>query len=363
MVTPVSAGPKKGRGAVSNASGRFEGYTRHDVDDGWALMGDDAPPGLRTVVGSETCRTIISSNTSPDIAFDRSINPYRGCEHGCVYCFARPTHAYMGLSPGLDFETRIFAKDNADQVLKAELRKPGYRCRVIAIGANTDPYQPSERERQITRRLLRVLSAHNHPVSITTKSDLILRDLDILGSMAERGLASAAVSVTTLDRDLARKLEPRAPTPAKRVRAIAGLAEAGVPVAVLAAPMIPFLNDAELERILGSGREAGAGSAAYILLRLPLELKELFAEWLEAHAPGKASHVLNQLRESRGGMLYVADFETRRRGTGAYADLLAKRFRLACRKLGFTGDRDVAFDLDTAQFRPPPRVGDQLALL
>ena len=301
MDEPLPAMPVKGRGAVSNPAGRFEAESRHAVDDGWDLD-EDLPP-LRTTVTEDTCRTVISWNDSPDLGFDRSINPYRGCEHGCVYCYARPTHAFLGLSPGLDFETRLFAKSDAPALLENELRKPSYRCRTIMLGANTDPYQPIERQHMITRRILEVLAAHNHPVAIATKSALVRRDIDILAPMAAKGLASVGVSITTLDRGLARTLEPRAATPARRLETIRVLSDAGIPTRVMAAPMIPFLNDAELERILEAAAGAGAVGANYILLRLPLELKGLFTEWLETHAPGKASHVLNRLRESRDGML------------------------------------------------------------
>jgi len=361
MDEAIPALPRKGRGAVTNPSGRFESERRHAVDDGWDLD-DDLPP-LRTSVTDEACRTVISRNSSPDIPFEQSINPYRGCEHGCVYCFARPTHAYLGLSPGLDFESVLFAKADAPALLEKELRKPGYRCRTIMLGANTDPYQPIERTRRITRGILEVLAAYDHPVAIATKSALVTRDIDILAPMAERGLASVGVSVTTLDRTLARTLEPRAATPGKRLRAIGALSAAGIPAAVMAAPMIPFLNDAELEGILEAAADAGATGASYILLRLPLELKELFAEWLQAHAPGKADRVLNQMRRCRKGMLYVSDFSSRMRGTGAYADLLAKRFRVACRRLGLKAGRAADFGLDCGRFRVPPRPGDQLSLL
>ncbi len=360
MDEPLPAMPVKGRGAVSNPAGRFEAESRHAVDDGWDLD-DDLPP-LRTTVTEDTCRTVISRNDSPDLGFDRSINPYRGCEHGCVYCYARPTHAFLGLSPGLDFETRLFAKSDAPALLESELRKASYRCRTIMLGANTDPYQPVERQRTITRRILEVLAAFNHPVAIATKSALVRRDIDILAPMAAKGLAAVGVSITTLDRALARTLEPRAATPAKRLATIRALSAAGIPTHVMAAPMIPCLNDAELERILEAAAGAGAVGANYILLRLPLELKGLFTEWLETHAPGKARHVLNQLRESRDGTLYVSDFATRMRGTGVHADLLARRFRLACKRCGLENARAAGFALDRTRFKPPPRAGDQLAL-
>jgi DNA repair photolyase len=359
MVDAVPPSPLKGRGAVSNGAGRFEAHERLAVDDGWDID-DDLPP-LRTTVTDEVTRSVLSWNDSPDIPFDRSINPYKGCEHGCVYCYARPTHAYLGLSPGLDFETRLFAKPDAAAVLARELSRPGYRCRPVMLGGNTDPYQPIEQERRITRSILQVLSDFNHPVTIATKSALVARDIDILSAMAERGLAAVGVSVTTLDRDLARRMEPRAAAPLKRLDTISRLSDAGIPVAVMAAPMIPFLNDAELESILEAAALAGATSATYIFLRLPRELKELFSEWLEAHAPGKARHVLNMVRESRGGRLYSSDFSTRMSGTGPYADMLARRFQLACRRLGLNRVRGALGGLDTTQFRPPG--GRQLRLL
>ncbi|MEE9140536.1 MAG: PA0069 family radical SAM protein, partial [Alphaproteobacteria bacterium] len=314
--------PRKGRGAVSNAAGRFEPFQREAVDDGWGDGDDDdawAPPPLATTVTTDHSRSIIATNESPDVPFERSINPYRGCEHGCVYCFARPSHSYLGLSPGLDFESRLFAKPDAAMLLEGELRRPGTQARVIAIGTNTDPYQPVERRLRITRGLLEVLSAFRHPVSIVTKSALIARDLDILAPMAERGLVSAMVSVTTLERGLARRMEPRAATPGRRLETIRALSEAGVPVGVMAAPMIPGLNDHELERILERAAEAGAAAAGYLLLRLPFEIKDLFREWLEAHVPAKAPRVLALVREVRGGRLNDPRFGARMRGTGPYA--------------------------------------------
>ena len=354
--------PIKGRGAVSNASGRFEKDTRIAVDDGWDLDENDLPP-LRTRVTEETPRKIITRNASPDIPFEQSLNPYKGCEHGCVYCFARPTHAYMGLSPGLDFESRLFAKENAAELLQRELRKPSYKPRTLQLGSNTDPYQPIEKERRITRRVLEVLSRFNHPVSITTKSALVLRDIDLLGPMAEKGLAAVGISVCTLDRRLARAMEPRAPTPERRLKTIAALAGAGIPVAVMVAPMIPVLNDAEMEKIMERAVGQGASAAGYILLRLPLEIKDLFAEWLDAHAPDMASHVLSQMRETRSGALYVSDFETRMKGTGPRADLLAKRFHLACKRLGLFAGRPSGYEMDASQFGLPPQPGDQMQLL
>ena len=293
---------RKGRGAVSNRPGRFEPGDRPREDDGWTGDPDDEElPPLATTVTIDASRSAIAWNESPDVGFDRSVNPYRGCEHGCVYCFARPTHAYLGLSPGLDFETKLFAKPEAPRLLAEELSKPSYKPAVLGLGTNTDPYQPIERRMGITRGLLEVLSAFGHPVTIVTKSALVLRDLDILAGMAERGLANVTLSVTTLDRDLARVMEPRAATPGRRLETIRKLAEAGVPVGVLAAPMIPALNDAELEAILEAAVEAGATTAGYVLLRLPLEIKDLFTEWLDAHAPGRSSHVLNLLRQTRRG--------------------------------------------------------------
>ena len=314
---------------------------------------------METVVSPDTTRTIIARNDSPDVPFDRSINPYRGCEHGCIYCFARPTHAYLGLSPGLDFETRIFSKPRAAELLTEELSKPGYRPELIALGANTDPYQPAEREHRITRSVLDVFAEYEHPVAIVTKSDLVLRDLDVLAPMAAKGLVHVFVSITTVDGELARTMEPRAATPLRRLKALEALRSAGVPTGVLASPMIPALNDAELERILERAADAGARSAGYILLRLPLELKELFTEWLQIHYPDKAAHVLNLLRETRGGALYRPGFGERMRGTGPYAELLERRFRVAARKYGL--DRPLP-PLDTTRFRRPVRSGEQIAL-
>ncbi len=358
--------PQKGRGAVSNRSGRFKREKAEPVDDGWDLEDTDLPP-LRTHVTDETPRVIIARNTSPDIPFDRSINPYKGCEHGCVYCYARPTHAYMGLSPGLDFESRLFAKPTAPALLERELSKPGYKPRTLHLGTNTDPYQLIEKNRRITRGILKVLAAFNHPVSITTKSALICRDLDILGPMAAQGLFSASISLTTLDRRLARALEPRAPTPGRRLQTIRALSGAGIPTAVMAAPMIPVLNDSELETILERAAEAGASAAGYILLRLPLEIKDLFAEWLDTHAPDKAAHVLSQMRDARSGVLYEQDFGTRMTGSGERAKLLSKRFDLACRRFGLKPARGDGYQLDAAQFRVPrrtlhPLAGDQFRL-
>ncbi len=350
----------KGRGALSNRSGRFETHQRTLVDDGWGSLEAAArEPAPRTRVENDASRGVIARNQSPDVPFDRSINPYRGCEHGCVYCFARPTHAWLGLSPGLDFETRLFAKPEAAACLRRELAAPGYRPATLALGTSTDPYQPIERGLRITRQVLEVLAEARHPVAIITKSPLVVRDLDLLAPMAEAGLVRVLLSVTTLDRDLARRLEPRAPTPARRLAAVRELAAAGVPTGVLAAPMIPALNDAELEAILEAAAAAGAATAGYVLLRLPLEIKTLFEEWLEAHYPDRKARVLKLVRETRGGQLYDPAWGTRMRGRGVYADLLARRFEVACRRLGL--DR-TAWHLDTSQFRRPPADTAQLSL-
>lgn len=348
---------RRGRGALTNETGRFERQTRSLVDDGWENK-DIAPP-LRTEVTSETARNILTRNSSPDIPFDRSINPYRGCEHGCVYCFARPTHAYMGLSPGLDFESRLFAKPNAASLLARELSRKGYEVAPIAMGTNTDPYQPIEQTYRITRSILEVLSDFNHPVTIVTKSARVTRDLDILSDMAKRNLVKVALSVTTLDAKLARTMEPRASTPPRRFEAMKLLSEAGVPVAVMVAPIIPALNDHEIEKILTGASYAGAQSAGYVLLRLPLEIKDLFADWLRENEPGKAEHVLSLIRSMRGGKEYDAQWGQRMRGTGPYAWQISRRFEIACKRLGL--DRG-GWHLDCDSFRVPGR-GKQLALL
>ncbi|HYS06483.1 MAG TPA: PA0069 family radical SAM protein [Candidatus Dormibacteraeota bacterium] len=351
---------RKGRGAVGNVEGRFETRRLRPEDYGWGTGGDeDAPPRLPTTVTPEKTRTILSRNDSPDIPFDRSINPYKGCEHGCVYCFARPTHSYLGMSPGLDFETKIFSKPEAARLLREELRRPGYRCDVIALGANTDPYQPVERDLNITRAVLEVLWEHRHPVGIVTKSSLVLRDLDLLEPMARQNLAAVFLSITTLDRGLARTMEPRAAAPHRRLETIKALSDAGVPAGVLASPMIPGLNDKELESILEAAAAAGARTAGYILLRLPHEVKEIFSEWLTTHYPLKAAHVLSLVRQTHGGRLYDSEFGTRMKGDGPYADLLRRRFETASRRLGLL-KRDL--DLDVTQFRVPPRAGDQPGL-
>lgn len=341
---------RKGRGAASNRDGRFEPVRHEAEDDGWGAL-DQPLPRLATTLGVDRARSVITRNDSPDIPFDRSINPYRGCEHGCVYCYARPSHAYLGHSPGLDFETKLYAKPDAAARLVEELRARGYRAEPIALGTNTDPYQPVERKARVTRAILEVLAGCEHPVTIVTKSALIERDLDLLGPMAQKNLVKAFLSVTTLKRDLARRLEPRAAAPERRIEAIARLAEAGVPVGVMVAPVIPVLTDSEIEAILAAARGAGAREAGYILLRLPREVKELFKEWLAVHEPLSAAHVMARLREARGGREYDARFGTRMRGEGEYADLVRARFDLACRRLGL--DRRERAALDTARFRPP----------
>jgi DNA repair photolyase len=353
--------PRKGRGALSNAAGRFETYDRVAIDDGWGSA-DAEPMQLRTVLTEDKSRTIIARNDSPDIPFDRSINPYRGCEHGCVYCFARPSHAFLGLSPGLDFESHLFFKPRAAELLAAELRAPRYKCQPMALGTNTDPYQPIEREHRIMRAILEVLRDFSHPVSIVTKGALVMRDIDILAPMAARNLAMVGVSVTTLDRHLARRLEPRAATPTRRLEAIAALSAAGIPVSVMVAPIIPGLTDHEIEAILEAARAAGAVSAGRVMLRLPRELAGMFAEWLEAHAPGRARHVLSLQRDVRGGALNQSGWGERFRGAGPYAEAINRRFDLATRRLGFEGVWRPT-GLDVSQFRPPPRAGDQLSLL
>ena len=351
--------PRKGRGAVTNRTGRFEPETRAAVDDDWPGDGEPPPP-LRTTLSVDTARRVITYNNSPDIPFDRSINPYRGCEHGCVYCFARPTHAYYGLSPGLDFESRLFYKPDAATLLRRELREPGYRPATITMGTNTDPYQPVERETGLTRSILQVLQEHRHPVSIVTKSTLVLRDMDILADMARRRLASVCISVTTLDRRLARLMEPRAPTPQRRLEAIEALNTAGVPTGALVAPIIPALNDMEIDRIVAALAEAKAVSAGYVLLRLPLEIKDLFEEWLAEHYPDRKKHVLSLIRQTRVGALYRAEWGTRMKGSGPYADLIKRRFEMALKRHGLTRR---SLDLDVSAFRPPPAPGDQLSLL
>ncbi|WP_296706864.1 PA0069 family radical SAM protein [Rhodoblastus sp.] len=354
---PVAPGRRRGRAAASNVSGRFEKFQRADFDDGWGTLDDLAP--FKTEVTHEKPKTVITRNDSPDIAFDRSINPYRGCEHGCVYCFARPTHAFLGLSPGLDFESRLFVKDNAAEVLKRELSAPGYQPRTLAIGTNTDPYQPIEREHRVMRFILEVLSEANHPVAIVTKSALVLRDLDLLAPMAAKGLVKVALSVTTLDRDLARAMEPRATTPARRLEAIEKLSAAGVPTAVMVAPVVPGVTDHEIETILTRAFAHGAREAGYILLRLPLETQDLFAGWLLEHFPDKYRKVLSLLRSAREGKIYDSAWGKRMTGTGPYAWMLGRRFELAGEKIGFGKTR---IRLRTDLFKRPDGGARQLSL-
>ncbi len=350
--------PPKGRGATINPEGRFESRIRESVDDGRDTQPYEELPKLETTVTKEIAKSIIARNESPDVGFNQSINPYRGCEHGCVYCYARPTHAYLNLSPGLDFETKLFAKVNAAELLREELSHPGYQCDVIALGANTDPYQPIEREFRITRQILEVLAECEHPVGIATKSSMVERDLDLLAPMAQQRLAHVFVSITTLDHEIARRLEPRATAPQRRLQTIKTLSEAGVPCGVLVAPVIPVLTDSAVEKVLETAREAGATMAGYVLLRLPYEVKDLFKAWLEEHYPLKASHVMSRVRDMRGGKEYDSEFGSRMRGEGKFAELLAKRFKVACQRLGFNRNRE---SLDTARFRPPQR-GGQMAL-
>ncbi|MEP3113956.1 PA0069 family radical SAM protein [Nisaea sp.] len=365
----IQRSPRKGRGAITNVSGRFEQEQRQRVIGGWP--GDNPFNGVftefpdldarpRTEVGIDASRTIIARNKSPDIPFDRSINPYRGCEHGCIYCFARPTHAYLGYSPGLDFETRLLAKPDAAALLDDALRKPGYRPDVMALGTNTDPYQPIEKEHRITRQVLKVLSDFGHPLSIVTKSALITRDIDILAPMAARGLASVAISITTLDRHLARIMEPRAATPGRRLDAVHALKSEGIPVHVLAAPIIPAINDGEIEALVEASAEAGARSVGHILLRLPHEIKDLFREWLEEHFPDRADKVYSLIRQTRGGDLYRAEWGERMRGSGPYAALIHRRFEIAKKRVCLTGSFPK---LRCDRFVVPPRAGDQLSLL
>lgn len=355
---PAPPGHERGRGARSNATSRHERLKHRLVDDGWESLAD--LPALRTTVTPEAARTIITRNNSPDISFDRSINPYQGCEHGCSYCYARPTHANFGLSPGLDFESKLFAKTNAAELLRKELAAPGYTPATIALGANTDPYQPTERRYRITRQILEVLAEFGHPVGIVTKSALVVRDLDILKLMAERGLVKVAVSITTLEPRLARAMEPRASTPARRMQAIETLSAAGVPTTVMVAPVVPALNDSEIEAILKAAAAAGAGQAGYVLLRLPLEVRDIFCEWLVTEFPERAAHVLSLVRQMRQGKDYDATWGRRQTGTGPYAWSIGRRFEIACRRLGLNR-RKVT--LSTAQFRQPPQAGDQLTLL
>jgi DNA repair photolyase len=358
LIEPGRPTPRRGRGAQSNESGRFELHSYIPIDDGWS---DEEPiPRLPTTVTLERPKTIITRNDSPDISFDRSINPYRGCEHGCIYCFARPTHAYMGLSPGLDFESKLFAKPDAANLLERELAAKNYKPRTIAIGTNTDPYQPIERQHRVMRQVLEVLARTHHPVGIVTKSSLVLRDLDLLVPMAEKGLVKVALSVTTLDPVLARKMEPRAASPEKRLATLKALAEAGVPTCVMVAPIIPALNDSEIEKILARAKSIGVREAGYVMLRLPLELHALFSEWLVEHYPGKARHILSLVRSTRDGKTYDSTWGKRMTGSGPYAWMIGRRFEAAAAKLGFGKTRTK---LRQDLFVPPLRAGEQLQLL
>jgi len=350
--------PFTGRGAASNPAGRFDVLTLERADDGWYQ--DETPESLNETVLPDRARGIITTNDSPDVGFDHSINPYRGCSHGCVYCFARPTHAYLGLSPGLDFETKLFYKADAVKLLEAELSKPKYVCKPIALGINTDGYQPLEKRLGITRSILEVLARCRHPVSIVTKSALILRDIDLLADLARDRLTSVVLSITSLTDDIKRTLEPRAASPQARLRVIQQLAQAGIPVGVLIAPVIPAITDHEMEDILAAARDAGATSAGYVLLRLPHEVKILFREWLKVHYADRAGHVMSLIKQARGGKDYDARFGQRMRGNGAYAELLRTRFELAARKLGLSPASE-RHELDTSLFRPPTP-GAQLTL-
>jgi DNA repair photolyase len=357
LAVKIETKRRRGRGAQSNTSGRFEAEARVAFDDGWQSL-DDLPP-FKTTVSLDTSRKVITRNESPDIGFDRSINPYRGCEHGCVYCFARPTHAFLGLSPGLDFESKLQIKPDAPELLEKELAASGYEPRMIAIGTNTDPYQPIEREHKIMRGILEVLEKAGHPVGIVTKSALVTRDIDILQRMAKRNLAKVAISVTTLDPKLARTMEPRASTPSKRLEALKQLSAAGIPATVMVAPVIPALNDSEIERILDAAAHAGVKEASYVLLRLPLEVRDLFREWLMANYPDRYRHVFTLIRDMRGGRDYDAQWGTRMKGTGPMAWMIGRRFEIACEKLGLNKRR---LKLTTDHFVKPKRNGQQLSL-
>ena len=356
----------KGRGATFNPANRFRRDAREAIDDGWSppdgAPSDDQLPPLKTTVSIQKARTIIARNDSPDIPFTQSINPYQGCEHGCIYCYARPSHAFLDLSPGLDFETRLFAKPDAAALLRTELAHPGYRCEPIALGTNTDPYQPIEREWKITRQVIKVLAECEHPLTITTKGVLILRDLDLLAPMAAKNLVRVYVSIAMLDRELARKLDPRAPSPQRRLEMIKALSAAGVPVGVSVAPVIPQLTDKDLEAILEAAAAHGARLATWVMLRLPYEVKDLFRDWLAQHYPLRAEHVMSIVQQMRGGRDNDPAFGSRMRGQGLFADLIARRFQLACKRLGLNEDRTL--HLDTTRFRPPegPATGGQLDL-
>ena len=354
MLPPRPLAVRKGRGAVSNIQGRYEVNGREGFDDGWEVAGEGGDaPAFKTQVTDEFAKSILSRNASPDIPFKVSLNPYRGCEHGCIYCFARPSHSYLGLSPGLDFESRIFAKVNAADLLRQELARPGYVPENIAIGVNTDAYQPCERDQRITREVLEVLNECRHPYGLITKSALIERDIDLIAPMAEKGLACAAITLTTLDREIARTLEPRAAAPARRLRAIRTLTDAGIPVSVSVAPVIPFITDPEIERILEAAKDAGAIGAHYTVLRLPWEVNTLFQQWLSAHFPDRAQRVMNRIRDLRGGKEYDSDFGKRMTGEGIWADLIRQRFTKTVKRLGMDGYTGRFNKLDSSQFIRP----------
>ncbi|UTY60810.1 PA0069 family radical SAM protein [Massilia sp. erpn] len=355
MLPPQSLKAQKGRGAVTNMQGRYEVHAREAFDDGWEQE-EAAPQVWRTHVSEETARTILSRNQSPDIPFNVSLNPYRGCEHGCIYCFARPSHSYLGLSPGLDFESRLFAKVNAPELLRSELAKPSYVADPIALGVNTDAYQPCERDYKLTRRVLEVLQECEHPVGLITKSALIERDIDILGAMAQKNLAAASITITTLDPKIARTLEPRAAAPARRLRTIKTLSEAGIPVGVSIAPIIPFVTEPDIERVLEAARDAGAIMGSYIVLRLPWEVNPLFQQWLEAHFPDRAQRVMNRIRDMRGGKDYDANFTTRMKGEGVWADLIHQRIEKTLARLGMMGGSMRYKQLDRTLFKRPLQI-------
>ncbi|WP_017525601.1 PA0069 family radical SAM protein [Pusillimonas noertemannii] len=355
----MKAAPIKGRGSISNNTSRFEQFQREPFDDEWPEIEPEAESKPATTVSFETAKSIISRNDSPDIPFDQSINPYRGCEHGCIYCYARPTHAYLNHSPGLDFETRLYAKGNAAELLRKEFSKPSYVPKLIALGANTDPYQPIERRLRITASILAVMEEFNHPVAITSKSASVTQDIEVLGRLARKNLVRVFMSVGSLDRTIARTLEPRASTPGARLEAIRRLSQAGIPCGVIVAPVIPALTDHDMEKILFNAKDAGAEAAAYVLLRLPLEIAELFREWLAAHHPLKEAHVMNLVRQMRNGKMYDSDYSSRMKGTGVFAELLRQRFKRACLKAGLNQARPP---LDTTLFSRPPEKRSQLSL-
>ena len=349
--------PRKGRGAVSNPDNRYHAQRRVDIDDGW--HDDDALPALKTTLHRDASKSILTRNKSPDIPFNVSINPYRGCEHGCIYCFARPTHAYLDFSPGLDFETQLVIKPDAPDLLRTALAKKNYQCESIAMGTNTDPYQPLEREQRTTRQILEVLHECRHPVSIVTKSSLIERDLDILSAMANDNLVQVSISICTLDKQMARTLEPRAAAPARRLQTIKALTDAGIATGLLLAPVIPVLNDPEMEEIVKQAAQYGITQAAYVLLRLPLEVAPLFEQWLQAHYPLKYEHVMKRVRDTRNGALYNSDFDSRGRGEGAFAAIIQQRFRAACKRYAI-GNRELI--LDTSKFKAPVLANTQMSL-